>query len=53
MQISVMRYNPKKDIYESIANINEDCLGEWVVKANYDKTSITDFLVYAGNLLIK
>ena len=53
MQINVMRYNAEKDIYEIIADINEDCFGEWVVKAHYDKTSITDFLVYAGNLLIK
>lgn len=53
MQINVMRYNAEKDIYEIIADINEDCYGEWVVKAHYDKATITDFLVYAGNLLIK
>ena len=53
IQIDVMRYNVEKDIYEPIADINEDCYGEWVVKAHYDKATITDFLVYAGNLLVK
>ena len=53
MEINVMRYNITKDIYEPIARIKEDPFGEWVVKALYNKETITDFLVYAGGLLLK
>ena len=53
MEINVMRYCAAKDIYEPIARIKEDPLGEWVVKALYDKNTITDFLVYASSVLIK
>ena len=53
LQIDVMQYNYEKDIYETIADIKEDPCGEWVVKAQYDKASITDFLIYAASLLIK
>jgi hypothetical protein len=53
MEINVMRYCAAKDIYEPIVRIKEDPFGEWVVKALYDKATITDFLIYAAGMLIK